>query len=90
MAKKNPGKAKKLTLTFDVWKSVGFGRPEALNEKDKEMALTMFNGSATKIDMARHFISGNCLRSAARNNISIILLEQTTASTPTPTHYQHL
>lgn len=32
-----------------------FGRPEALNEKDKEMALAMFNGGATKIDIARHF-----------------------------------
>jgi len=32
-----------------------FGRPEALNEKDKEMALAMFNGGAAKIDIAKHF-----------------------------------
>ena len=32
-----------------------FGRPDALNEKDKDMALAMFNGGATKIDIARHF-----------------------------------
>ena len=32
-----------------------FGRPEALCEKDKEMALAMFNGGATKIDISRHF-----------------------------------
>ncbi len=32
-----------------------FGRPDALNEKDKEMALAMFNGGATKIDISRHF-----------------------------------
>ena len=32
-----------------------FGRPEALNETDKEMALAMFNGGATKIAIARHF-----------------------------------
>ena len=32
-----------------------FGRPEALNEKDRAMAIAMFNGGATKIDIARHF-----------------------------------
>lgn len=32
-----------------------FGRPDALNETDKTMALAMFNGGATKIDIARHF-----------------------------------
>ena len=32
-----------------------FGRPEALGEKDKAMALAMFNGGATKIAIARHF-----------------------------------
>jgi len=32
-----------------------FGRPAALNEKDKDMALAMLNGGATKIDIARHF-----------------------------------
>lgn len=32
-----------------------FGRPEALNPKDKEMAITMFNGGATKNDIAKHF-----------------------------------
>ena len=31
------------------------GRPVTLNEKDKEMALTMFNGGATNIDIVRHF-----------------------------------
>ena len=36
-------------------KGVKFGRPDALTEKDKEMALAMFNGGATKIDIARHF-----------------------------------
>jgi DNA invertase Pin-like site-specific DNA recombinase len=32
-----------------------FGRPVALNEKEKDMALVMRNGGATKIDIARHF-----------------------------------
>jgi DNA invertase Pin-like site-specific DNA recombinase len=32
-----------------------FGRPEAFTEKDKDMALAMFNGGATKIAIARHF-----------------------------------
>ena len=32
-----------------------FGRPDALDEKDKSMALAMRNGGATKIDIARHF-----------------------------------
>ncbi len=32
-----------------------FGRPEALGEKDKALALAMFNGGATKIAIARHF-----------------------------------
>lgn len=32
-----------------------FGLPEALNEADKDMALAMFNGGATKIAIARHF-----------------------------------
>ena len=32
-----------------------FGRPNALNDKAKEMALAMFNGGALKIDIARHF-----------------------------------
>jgi DNA invertase Pin-like site-specific DNA recombinase len=32
-----------------------FGRPEALNDKDKDMAWAMFNGGAAKIDIARHF-----------------------------------
>jgi DNA invertase Pin-like site-specific DNA recombinase len=32
-----------------------FGRPDALNDKAKEMALAMFNGGALKIDIARHF-----------------------------------
>jgi DNA invertase Pin-like site-specific DNA recombinase len=32
-----------------------FGRPEALTAKDKEMAITMFNGGATKGSIAKHF-----------------------------------
>jgi len=32
-----------------------FGRPDALDDKAKEMALAMFNGGALKIDIARHF-----------------------------------
>ncbi|MDD5581310.1 MAG: recombinase family protein [Methylobacter sp.] len=32
-----------------------FGRPQALTEKDKAMAVAMFNGGAAKIDIARHF-----------------------------------
>ena len=32
-----------------------FGRPDALNDKAKEMAFAMFNGGALKIDIARHF-----------------------------------
>jgi DNA invertase Pin-like site-specific DNA recombinase len=32
-----------------------FGRPEALTAKDKEMAITMFNGGATKNAIAQHF-----------------------------------
>ena len=36
-------------------KGTRFGRPQALNEPDKDMALAMFNGGATKIAIARHF-----------------------------------
>ena len=32
-----------------------FGCPDALDDEAKEMALAMFNGSALKIDIARHF-----------------------------------
>jgi DNA invertase Pin-like site-specific DNA recombinase len=32
-----------------------FGRPESLTAKDKEMAITMFNGGATKNAIAQHF-----------------------------------
>ena len=32
-----------------------FGRPDALGEKEKDMALAMRNGGVTKIDIARHF-----------------------------------
>ncbi len=32
-----------------------FGRPESLTAKDKEMAITMFNGGATKGSIANHF-----------------------------------
>lgn len=32
-----------------------FGRPDALDDKAKEMAFAMFNGGALKIDIARHF-----------------------------------
>ncbi len=32
-----------------------FGRPEALNEQAKALAIAMYNGGATKIDIARHF-----------------------------------
>ncbi len=32
-----------------------FGRPEALTPKDKDMAITMFNGGATKGSIAQHF-----------------------------------
>jgi DNA invertase Pin-like site-specific DNA recombinase len=32
-----------------------FGRPEALTPKDKEMAIVMFNGGATKGSIAQHF-----------------------------------
>ena len=32
-----------------------FGRPEALSPKDKDMAITMFNGGATKNAIAQHF-----------------------------------
>lgn len=32
-----------------------FGRPEALNEQAKTLAIAMYNGGATKIDIARHF-----------------------------------
>ena len=31
------------------------GRPDALDDKAKEMALAMFNGGALKIDIARYF-----------------------------------
>ncbi|BCG64634.1 MAG: hypothetical protein methR_P2423 [Methyloprofundus sp.] len=31
------------------------GRPSALNEKQKEMAITMFNGGALKSDIAKNF-----------------------------------
>jgi len=36
-------------------KGTRFGRPQALNDSDKDMALAMFNGGATKIAIARHF-----------------------------------
>ena len=36
-------------------KGVKFGRPNALSEKDKEIALAMFNSGETKIAIARHF-----------------------------------
>ena len=36
-------------------KGTKFGRPQALKEPDKDMALAMFNGGATKIAIARHF-----------------------------------
>jgi DNA invertase Pin-like site-specific DNA recombinase len=32
-----------------------FGRPNALTDKDKEMAIVMFNGGATKGAIANHF-----------------------------------
>ena len=32
-----------------------FGRPDALDDKAKEMAFAMFNGGALKIGIARHF-----------------------------------
>ena len=32
-----------------------FGRPDALDDKAKEMAFAMFNGGALKIDIAKHF-----------------------------------
>ena len=32
-----------------------FGRPNALTDKDKEMAVAMFNGGATKGSIAQHF-----------------------------------
>ena len=32
-----------------------FGRPHALTAKEKEMAVTMFNGGATKGSIAQHF-----------------------------------
>jgi DNA-binding transcriptional regulator LsrR (DeoR family) len=32
-----------------------FGRPEALTDKDKEMAIIMYNGGATKGSIANHF-----------------------------------
>ena len=31
------------------------GRPSALNEKQKQLAITMFNGGALKSDIAKHF-----------------------------------
>ena len=36
-------------------KGVKFGRPNALSEKDKEIAFAMFNSGETKIAIARHF-----------------------------------
>jgi len=36
-------------------KGVKFGRPDALNDNDKAIATAMYNGGATKIDIARHF-----------------------------------
>lgn len=36
-------------------KGTKFGRPKAFNELNKDMALAMFNGGATKIAIARHF-----------------------------------
>jgi DNA invertase Pin-like site-specific DNA recombinase len=32
-----------------------FGRPEALTDKDKEMAIIMYHGGATKGSIANHF-----------------------------------
>ena len=32
-----------------------FGRPDALDDRAKEMAVAMFNGGAPKIDIAKHF-----------------------------------
>jgi DNA invertase Pin-like site-specific DNA recombinase len=32
-----------------------FGRPEALSQKDKDIAIMMFNGGATKNEIAQHF-----------------------------------
>ena len=48
-------RAVKAGLAAAKKKGKKFGRPDALNEKDKEMALAMFNGGATKIDISRHF-----------------------------------
>jgi DNA invertase Pin-like site-specific DNA recombinase len=45
-----------------------FGRPEALSSKDKNMAITMFQGGATKNAIAKHF-------GVARQTIYSILKE---------------
>ena len=45
----------KAGLTAAKNKGTKFGRPQALKEPDKDMALAMFNGGATKIAIARHF-----------------------------------
>jgi len=42
-------------LDAAIKKGKKFGRPDALGEKDKDMALAMRNGGATKIDIARYF-----------------------------------
>ena len=49
-----------------------FGRPEALTAKDKEMAITMFNGGATKGSIAKHF-------GVARQTIYALLKEVETS-----------
>jgi len=36
-------------------KGTKFGRPSALSEKEKDLAVNMYEGGATKIDIARHF-----------------------------------
>ncbi len=36
-------------------RSKKLGRPDALDDKTKEMAFAMFNCDATEIDIARHF-----------------------------------
>lgn len=45
----------KAGLTAAKKRGVKFGRPSALNENDKAVALAMFNGGASKIAIARHF-----------------------------------
>ena len=74
-----------LNRTAVIWsesakkKGKKFGRPDALNEKDKEMTLAMFNGGATKIDISRHF-------NVTRQTIYTILKEYETRSIPDTTN----